>query len=75
MPNIPGCGVKLGQLVEGQKLNPEHDPEMNPCMNYQSGFSECNDKKVATKTTQTCKGHDTVVSLSAGNDMRPAEAK
>ena len=23
----------------------------------------------------TCKGHDTVVSLSAGDDMRPAEAK
>ena len=22
----------------------------------------------------TCKGHDTVVSLSAGNDTRPAEA-
>ena len=23
---------------------------------------------------ETCKGHDTVVSLSAGNDTRPAEA-
>ena len=24
---------------------------------------------------KTCKGHDTVVNLSAGDDMRPAEAK
>ena len=24
--NIPGCGVKLGRLVEGQKLLSEHDP-------------------------------------------------
>ena len=24
--NIPGCGVKLGWLVEGQKLLSEHDP-------------------------------------------------
>jgi hypothetical protein len=32
------------------------------------------DNSMKTKDILTCKGHDTVVSLSAGDDTRPAEA-
>ena len=45
------------------------------------GFSNALHKKVVFQSFNTkniylitCKGHDTVVSLSAGDDKRPAEA-
>ena len=39
-----------------------------------SAFTPQTKKKTLSFHKKTCKGHDAVVSLSAGNDTRPAEA-
>ena len=43
--------------------------------NLQNIYLSTSHSAYAATETETCKGHDTVVSLSAGDDMRPAEAK
>ena len=57
-------------------INEIGDKENQTCKKYYNNQATIHvNNSLISVLIKTCKGHDTVVSLSAGNDMRPAETK